>query len=221
MKTKTISTLLILFSNFLFGQNFTQDYFEYRRPSWEKQVTEDEKKAVNPKIDSMMLIATGRHMWEIDVQKEKQSALDNIHYYKNIMKLKGLDIDKLNDFILIEESTIGGDWSLATFKNGIVIFDNQYFSYNLNLDDTNSLVLNKSFLKNYKSIDKKDPRSILFHLAINNKTDEIGNLAVKEMNFRKPEYEPTKQFEVIIYNSKATKKVRLCYLHELLTDVYK
>jgi hypothetical protein len=221
MKTHIVSTILICLTNFLIGQNFSKDYFEHCRPSWERQVTDSEKKAVNPKIDSMMFAATGRHIWEVDVQKEKQNAFNNIRYYKKIMKLKDLDIDKLQDFILIEESTIGGDWDLASIKNGVVIIDKQYFSYSINLEDTNSLGLNNSFLKSYDSIDKKDARSILFHLAKNNKPNEIEDLAIKEMNYRKPEYEPTKQYEVITYNRKLTKKVRLCYLHELLTDIYK
>jgi hypothetical protein len=220
MKTKIISALLILLANCLYGQNFSKDYFEFCRPSWEKQVTDEEKKAVNPLIDSMMFAATGRHAWEIDVEKEKQIALDRIIYYKNIMNLKGLDIDSLDNFILIEESTIGGDWARATIKNGMVIYGKQYFSYQINLEDTSSLTLNNEYLNNYNQINKKDPRSILFHLAKNNMTDEITDLAVKEMELRTTEYEPKKQFEVLIYNNKSTKKISLCYLHELLTDIY-
>ena len=137
------------------------------------------------------------------------------------MQLKELDIDNIDNFILIEESTIGGDWSKAAIKNGIIVFNNAYFSYNVNLEDSTSLALTNNFLKQYESVDKKNPRSILFHLAKNNKSDLISDLAVKEMNARKPDYEPLKQFEVLIYNSKSTNKIRLCYLHELLKDIYK
>ena len=221
MKTKITSTIIIFLTNFIYGQNFSKDYFEHYRPSWERQITDTEKKAVNPKIDSMVFASTGRHMWEVDVQKEKENTARNIRHYKNIMQLKELDIDKIDNFILIEESTIGGDWSKAAIKNGIIVFNNAYFSYNLNLEDSTSLALTNNFLKQYESVDKKNPRSILFHLAKNNKSDLISDLAVKEMNARKPDYEPLKQFEVLIYNSKSTNKIRLCYLHELLKDIYK
>lgn len=222
MKTTTYMFTIIFLTLKLsvLAQNFSKDYYEYCRPSWEREVKDEEKLAVDPKIDSMIHAATGRHMWEIDVQKEKQNALFKINYCKKIMLLKGLDIDKFNDFIFIEESTIGADWSTATIKNGIVIYGNKYFTYSINLEDSNSLKENNSFLKSYIALDKKDPRSILFYLAKNNRTNEIVELAVKEMNLRQLEFDSTKQFEVTIYNNRSTKKIEICYLHEQLTDLY-
>lgn len=221
MKAKFLTFLFICLSGLLFGQNFSKDYYEFCRPSWEKQVSEAEKKAVNPKMDSMIFTATGRHMWEIDVQKEIQSTNDRILYYKRIMKLKDLDIDKLTDFILIEESSLRGDWNLLTVKTGIVVYGDQYFSYSINLTDSNSLVLNNNFLEDYTSIDKKDPRSILFHLAKNNKPDEIAALAAKEMDLNNTDQEVSKQFEVMIYNKESANKIRLCFLHDQIVYVYK
>ena len=221
MKTVILTTLSIILTSYLHGQNFSKDYFEHCRPTWEKQLTEEEKKSVNPLTDSLMLAMTGRHIWEVDVQQEKENTLNDIKHYKNIIQLIGVDIDTLNNFILIEESNLGGDWTKATIKSGIVVLKDTYFSYNYDLADSNSLMLTNNFLEKYDSINKNNPRSILFHLAKNNKTDQISTLAVKEMNAAKPaEYQPAKQYEVLIYNRKSTKKITLCYLHELLTDVY-
>ena len=221
MKKIIIFSLSIFFANFLLGQNFSNDYFEHLRPSWEKLVTEEDKKLVNPKIDSMIFLSTGRHIWEVNENVEKEKAQKNINYYKKIMQLKGIDIDKQNNFILIEESALGDDWSMASIKNGIVILNNKYFSYSINLEKPSSLILTNNFLKDFNSIDKNNARSILFNLAKNNEVEQIVKLAIKEMNDRNPDYETTKQYEVLIYNFKSSEKIRLCYLHELLTQIYK
>lgn len=221
MKTLTLMTLLFIWTSYLHGQTFSKDYFEHCRSSWEKQPTEEEKKSVNPFADSLMFAMTGRHIWEINIEEEKESTLKKILNFKNIVQLKGVEIDSLNNFILIEESNLGGDWKMATIKSGIVVLKETYFSYNYDLADSNSLKLTNDFLEKYDSINKNNSRSILFHLAKQNKTDQFSALAVKEMNATNPsEYQPKKQYEVLIYNGKSENKIELCYLHEFLTNIY-
>ncbi len=221
MKTLILTSLSFLLTCYLYGQNFSKDYFEHCRPKWEKQATEEEKKSVNHFTDSLMFAMTGKHVWELNIQEEKENTINNLLRFKNIMQLKGIEIDTLNNFILIEESNLDEDGELVTIKNGIVLFKDKYFSYNYDLVDSNSLMLTNDFLEKYDSINKENPRSILFHLAKQNKTDQISILAVKEMNSIIPsEFQPKKQFEVLIYNVKSDKKISLCYLHEMLVDSY-
>ena len=221
MKTLIITALSIILTSYLHGQNFSKDYFEHCRLSWENQPTEEDKKSVNPLSDSLMFALKGKHILDVNIKEEKENTLNNILYYKNIMRLKGIEIDNLNNFILIEEGNLGGDWTMATIKSGIVVLKDTYFSYYYDLADSNSLMLTNDFLEKYDSVDKNNPRSILFFLAKQNKTDQIFALATKEMNASKPlEYQPNKQYEVLIYNRKSEKKINFCYLHELLTDIY-
>ncbi len=221
MKTLILTSFSFLLTSYLYGQNFSKDYFEHCRPKWEKQATEEEKKSVNHFTDSLMFAMTGKHVWELNIEEEKENALKNLLRFKNIMQLKGVEIDTLNNFILIEESNLEGNGELVTIKNGIVVLKDKYFSYSYDLADSNSLMLTNDFLEKYDSINKKNPRSILFHLAKQNKTDQISILAVKEMNLIIPsEFQPKIQFEVLIYNGKSEKKISFCYLHEKVIDIY-
>jgi len=221
MKTLIITILSFILTSYLFGQKFSKDYFEYCKPAWEKQPSEDEKKSVNPFADSLVFAMTGRHIGEINVQEEKEKTLNKILHYKNVMQLKGFEIDTLSNFIVIEESNLVEDWTKLTMKCGIVVLKDMYFSYSYDLADPSSLMLTNNFLENYDAINKNDPRSILFHLAIQNKADQISALAVKEMNSTNlSEYQLKKQYEILIYNQKSEQKVRLSYIHELLTDIY-
>ena len=186
MKTLILALVSLIFTTYLYGQNFSKDYFDHCRPEFEKQPSEEERKSVNPLADSLMFAMTGRHIWENKTQQEKENTFNNILHYRKIMQLKAVDIDTLDSFILIEESNLGGDWTMATIKSGIIVLKDTFFSYSYDLADSNSLTLTNDFLVKYDSVIKNNPRSILFHLAIKNKTDQISALAVKEMNVTKP-----------------------------------
>lgn len=218
MKTHIISTIFIFIAIFANAQIFSKDYFEYCSSAWEKQPIDLEKKSVDPFLDSMVFSSTGRHTWEVDIQKEKQSALENILHYLNIFKLKGLNADSIKNFILIEETNLGSDWSQLSIKEGIVVLNEIYFSYKFDLSDSTSLKLTGNFLQKWDLVDKKNPRSILFHLAKNNSIDKINELAIQEMKSSDPNYEFKKQFEILVYDSKALEKIKLIYLHELLVN---
>jgi len=144
-----------------------------------------------------------------DIVKEslKNETLQNVEKYKTIFKKKGVNIDRTSNFSMITENS----------NKGIVIYDNQYFSFE---KKENTIKLNTTYLKNYNDLNKDNPRSIIFNLLKNKKHKELIEFAKSELPFFENGRVSKTEFEILIYDKKSSKKLELIYIHEFITELY-
>lgn len=220
MKRSFLLAFTLLYSGFLWAQNFSSDYFSFRKSAFEEKMMSwygDKDK----ERDSISMAQTGKHLWESEeMDPELKSYLDQILIYKRVLRLKGIEIDSLNNFVVIEEFNFAYVDTMA-YMSGVIVLDKQNISYRYSWGDTSSVSLNTAFLENYATLDKKNPKSIVYHLVKEQRYAEIEQLG-------KIENEPEnmvdlfeKEFSIIVYNKQAKERIRNFKLHETVVNFFK
>ena len=146
-------------------------------------------------------------------------AIGKNDHLKKIFRLKGLDIDKITEFVVIEEQYMDFSSNSSARLFGVVSAGNESFTYSYQ-SDLQKYQLTKNFLKQYNKVDANNARSIIYFLTKNKEIDKIEKLAKDEMNNDNSQTVHKWQYEVIAYNANAVNKIRLSYLHETLTKVF-
>jgi len=133
---KIVCSILFLITSITsYTQTFSQDYYEKFKDLWENDMNDSIKGGLNPKIDSLCQATTGSGFWDYESEALKQSTLNQIENYKSIFKLKKLNIDEQEKFVLVEEKSLGGDLLSSQIKNGVVFIDDTFFGYSYNPND--------------------------------------------------------------------------------------
>ena len=216
MKRNIIHLILILFSISAYSQTFSESYYDLFRKSWEKEPTKEMIDQVDPKMDSLYRATTGKGFWEMQAEGLKNSTTNNINNYKKAFDLNNLDIDKIDKFIIIEESNRGMDFPPDFSRKGFVIIGSEMFTYYYNPEKENSLKLTSDFFDksniNYKS------RKIVTDIAKSNNIEQFSVLAKKEMEIGIGE--PKIEYEIVVYDEKMEEKpLKIIYLHEFITEL--
>ncbi|MDZ7847442.1 MAG: hypothetical protein U5L96_12075 [Owenweeksia sp.] len=150
-KFNLIIVTVILCSN-LKAQTFSEDYFEFFKKSWEKEPTEEMKAQVPPSVDSIYRQSTGKGFWEMQAEQQRQSTLKNIENYKSAFKLNDIEIDSVNKFVIIEESSKVAKFPPDPTRKGLIIVEGQTFSYKydpkaeVNYKLTNGLLIKGNYI---------------------------------------------------------------------------
>ena len=214
MKRNLIHLTLVLFSISAYSQTFSESYYDLFKKSWEKEPTKEMINQVDPKMDSLYRATTGKGFWEMQAEGLKKSTTNNIKSYKKVFELKNLDIDKIDKFIIIEESNRGMDFPPDFSRKGFVIIGSDTFTYHYNPEDENSLKLSNDYFvesnPNYKS------RKIVTDIAKSDKIEQFSVLAEKEMELGIGE--PKVEYEIVVYDKKMDEKpLKIIYLHDFIT----
>ena len=216
MTTKlTLIIGALLFCSSTKAQTFSDDYFQFFKKSWEKEPTEEMKAQVPPSVDSMYRQSTGKGFWEIQAEQQKQSTLKNIENYKSAFKLNELDIDSLDKFVIIEESSRVANFPPDVTRKGFIIVDRQTFSYKFDPEAEVNYKLTTDFLAKESAF--YDCRLIITDLAKDYDIEGLTTLAKKEMELEGTQ--PKVEYEIVVYDQAAEKPLRIIYLHDFISEI--
>ncbi|WP_425077902.1 hypothetical protein [Psychroserpens sp. S379A] len=216
MKRNLIHLILILFSISTYSQTFSESYYELFRKSWEKEPTKEMIGQIDPKMDSLYRATTGKGFWEMQAEGLKNSTTNNISNYKKVFKLKNLDIDKIDKFIIIEESNRGMNFPPDFSRKGFVLIGTDIFTYYYNPGEENSLKLSNDYFN--ESNPNHESRKIITDIAKSDKNEQFSVLAKKEMELGIGE--PRVEYEIIVYDKKIDEKpLKIIYLHDFVTEI--
>ncbi|MGB0367798.1 MAG: hypothetical protein ACPGD8_00225, partial [Flavobacteriales bacterium] len=183
MKTTALSIYMFVFTLNLSAQTFTEAYIDNFRSTWEKEVHDSIKAALNPMLDSMVRASTGMGYWENQAQQMKNSTYERANHYKKVLEIWGFDIDSLQSFMLVEESHFFNSWPPDITKSGVVFVNGETMPFKHNPDEKNGYSEFLGFLKDYETLDRTRARSIIYHLLNKGAIESLTALAKKEMTY--------------------------------------
>lgn len=215
---KIVTTLLIILTigANLKAQTFSDSYLDFFKKIWETEPTAEMKAQLDPSMDSLFIKSTGKGVWENQALQLKQSTIINIENYKAIFRLQGFDIDEKGKFLIIEESSFGGNCPPDLTRQGVVIFDQLVFNYKYDPDIETQYKLTTDFLDS-NSI-HINSRKIITEIAQRFDIDELTRLAKKEMELEN--LQPKVEYEIVVYDNSLEKPLRIIYLHDFVTKVH-
>ncbi|MCC9072031.1 hypothetical protein LNQ49_10605 [Flavobacterium sp. F-65] len=209
MKLFSLIILIFFTCQNIFSQSLGDEYFNLMKPIWETKTTDELRNQIDPKMDSICKTLYGIGLIEFQAKSQKEDTENKILMFKNILALNDLNENDNEITILVESG-----FNISGMK-GFVIFDNKFYCFQQNEDNDYKIEKYPEYLKNYKKLDRKNARSVLFFLLKDNLYDIVGKIIEDENNDPKnKKLSPIVSYEILNYNSKRTKKLNLYYINE-------
>ena len=209
MKSQNLFIIIFLLSQNLFSQNLTDEYYNSMKPIWETKITDEMRKQVDPKMDSLSKSINGIGFLEYQAIIQKEDTENKISILKNILALNNLNPNETETTILIETG-----FNEPNMK-GFVIYGDKFYCFQQNANKDYKIEKYSDYIKDYKKMDENNYRSVLFFILKDNRYDVIEKLIEEEKNdAENKNLTSVVSYEVLNYSSKRVKKLHVYYLNE-------
>jgi hypothetical protein len=209
MKSQNLFIIIFLLSQNLFSQNLTDEYYNSMKPIWETKITDEMRKQVDPKMDSLSKSINGIGFLESQAIIQKEDTENKISILKNILALNNLNANETETTILIETG-----FNEPNMK-GFVIYGDKFYCFQQNANKDYKIEKYSDYIKDYKKMDENNYRSVLFFILKDNRYDVIEKLIEEEKNdAENKNLTSVVSYEVLNYSSKREKKLYVYYLNE-------
>jgi hypothetical protein len=209
MKSQNLFIIIFLLSQNLFSQNLTDEYYNSMKPIWETKITDEMRKQVDPKMDSLSKSINGIGFLESQAIIQKEDTENKISILKNILALNNLNANETETTILIETG-----FNEPNMK-GFVIYGDKFYCFQQNANKDYKIEKYSDYIKDYKKMDENNYRSVLFFILKDNRYDVIEKLIEEEKNdAENKNLTSVVSYEVLNYSSKRVKKLYVYYLNE-------
>jgi hypothetical protein len=209
MKSQNLFIIIFLLSQNLFSQNLTDEYYNSMKPIWETKITDEMRKQVDPKMDSLSKSINGIGFLESQAIIQKADTENKISILKNILALNNLNANETETTILIETG-----FNEPNMK-GFVIYGDKFYCFQQNANKDYKIEKYSDYIKDYKKMDENNYRSVLFFILKDNRYDVIEKLIEEEKNdAENKNLTSVVSYEVLNYSSKREKKLYVYYLNE-------
>ncbi len=179
------------------------------KPIWETKITDEMRKQVDPKMDSLSKSINGIGFLESQAIIQKEDTENKISILKNILALNNLNANETETTILIET---GFD---EPNMKGFVIYGGKFYCFQQNANKDYKIEKYSEYIKDYKKMDENNYRSALFFILKDNRYDVIEKLIEEEKNdAENKKLTSVVTYEVLNYSSKREKKLYVYYLNE-------
>ena len=197
---------LFLITNLtLSGQTFTEDYFKYFSHQWETSITDSMRNSVDPKMDSIFRVTTGKGFWEMQQKTALKSTQEFVDLYTYIIETFGLSDEE--SFVIIEEKQINPlDPNFSNQVNCVLktSSDTYYYTY-----DEYFRLLEKSEFTPYDEVLFE-----YFDLLSDDGFKAVEELASKEAESFNPTIKKNYEYQLISYDKLSDETIKVAYLHE-------
>jgi hypothetical protein len=209
MKSQNLFIIIFLLSQNLFSQNLTDEYYNSMKPIWETKITDEMRKQVDPKMDSLSKSINGIGFLESQAIIQKEDTENKISILKNILALNNLNANETETTILIETG-----FNEPNMK-GFVTYGDKFYCFQQNANKDYKIEKYSDYIKDYKKMDENNYRSVLFFILKDNRYDVIEKLIEEEKNdAENKNLTSVVSYEVLNYSSKREKKLYVYYLNE-------
>jgi len=219
---KKITFLLVFVSSFVIGQNFKESYIDKMKSSWEIYETESFVKTIDPKADSLYRKVNGKGYKETLIENQKKTINERANKITEIIDFFNIKLSDLDSLAIIEQKSLNNLLPMDFTKKGAILTKDSIYGFTYSLGKENSKLKRIDYFQTSENPTMNQAKQVIGNLILQGKTNYLDTIAKLESNmFAGPlkELRPETEIEIILYNKKSNKKLRLIYLHETFVQI--
>ncbi|MCT4665275.1 MAG: hypothetical protein N4A45_08610 [Flavobacteriales bacterium] len=191
---RVLLVLSLLSINFVYAQNFSEQYIKKLSPTWDFEITDSLQRTISPVLDSFYIKSSGVGFWEIQKKLRKKECFEELERFNKVLNYEQDFNTSEFDFVLLKM----GLSNFALYQNQKI----QYYQIQGNKIEESDL--KEKYRSNKKFI-------AILNIIKEDRKDELVRLAKKQnADARFIEKNYSLQLDILFYKNG---KLDLIYYH--------